>query len=341
MTEGHDLSSALSAVSSGVDVLSDVLRSVRLTGSMLFLVEASAPWMSWAPDTEAFRQIVLPSSQHMISYHVVTQGGCWAGLCEGAPERFEPGDVMVIGHGDAYYLCDPPGTERAYGAKEAVAFFRQMAAGELPTLVAAGSGESPTSRFLCGFLGCDLQPFNPVLAVLPRMIHMRGTARPGNRMHHLIEFALAELGERRSGSQSVMLRLAELMFVELARCYLDTIPSAQTGWLAGLRDPVVARALMFLHATPAQRWTLEMLAARCGTSRSVLSERFGHFVGQPPVQYLTRWRIQLASRLLVESHAKVSTVAEAVGYESEAAFSRAFKKCAGLSPAEWRRGHTT
>lgn len=340
MTEDHDSSSSALAESSGVDVLSDVLRSVRLTGSMLFLVDASAPWMSWAPETEAFRKVVLPASQHMISYHVVTQGGCWAGLCDGSPERFEAGDVLVIPHGDAYYLCDPPGAERAYGRNKAVDFFRQMAAGEMPTTIVEGGGGPCTTRLICGFLGCDVRPLNPVLSALPRVVHVRAAMRPGDRMHHLIEFALAELAERRAGSRSVLLRLAELMFVEVARRHIDTIPSAQTGWLAGLRDPVVGRALALLHGAPAQAWTLPALASRAGTSRSVLAERFVEVVGQPPMQYLAQWRMQLATRILVEPGVKILAVAEAIGYDSEAAFSRAFKKSMGVSPAEWRRRQT-
>ena len=135
----------------------------------------------------------------------------------------------------------------------------------------------------------------------------------------------------------MLLRLAELMFVEVVRRHLETMADAQTGWLAGLHDPLVARTLSLLHGAPAKHWTLEELAAQAGTSRSVLAERFAHFVGQPPMQYLTQWRMQLATRLLAEPGArKVAAVAEAVGYESEAAFSRAFKKCVGIAPAAWR-----
>ena len=333
----HDPASGSHAAASGFDVLSDVLRCVRLTGSMLFLVDAHPPWMSWAPKTEAFRRVVLPGSQHLISYHIVTHGGCWAGLRDAPPERFEAGDVLVVPHGDAYYLADPPGTEEAYGPEEAVAFFQSMAAGELPSIVSEGGHGADGTQFICGFLGCDLRPCNPLLDALPAIIHLRATTRSTERMRHLIDFALCELREPSSGGRDVMLRLAELMFVEVVRHHLETMAGAQDGWLAGLHDPLVARTLSLLHAAPTRRWTLEDLAARAGTSRSVLAERFGHFVGQPPMQYLTQWRMQLATRLLAEPGArKVAAVAEAVGYESEAAFSRAFKKCVGVAPAAWR-----
>ena len=337
MTEVHDRSSDSHAAESGADVLSDALRSVRLTGSMLFLVDASAPWHSWAPRTEAFRRLVVPASQHMVSYHIITRGRCWAGLRDGAPEPFETNDVLVVPHGDAYFLADPLDTQPSYGPDEAITFFRSMAAGELPSTVAEGGGGARHTQFICGFLGCDLRPFNPVLAALPRMMHVRAATSPPDRMRNLIEFALCELRQRSSGGQDVLLRVAELMFIEVVRRYLETMPAAQNGWLAGLNDPLVARSLTLLHTAPAQHWTLEALAARCGASRSVLAERFALLIGQPPMQYLTQWRMQLATRLLAEPGAKVVSVAAAAGYQSEAAFSRAFKKCTGVAPAFWRQ----
>ena len=337
MNADHDPASGSHAAASGFDVLSDVLGSVRLTGSMLFLVDAHSPWMSWAPKAEAFRRIVLPTSQHLISYHVVTQGACWAGLRHGSPQRFEAGDVLVVPHGHAHYLADPPDAEAAYGAEEALAFFRSMAAGEMPSIVNEGGDGLESTQFICGFLGCDRRPCNPVLDALPEMVHLRAATRSTDRMQHLIEFALCELREPSPGGRGVLLRIAELMFVELVRCHLETMSDAPSGWLAGLHDPLVARTLSLLHATPARRWTLDGLAAQAGTSRSVLAERFAHFVGRPPMQYLTQWRMQLATRLLAEpGPRKVAAVAEAVGYESEAAFSRAFKRCVGIPPAAWR-----
>jgi AraC-like DNA-binding protein len=155
-------------------------------------------------------------------------------------------------------------------------------------------------------------------------------------MSHLIELALCELRERRQGGQGVLLRLSELMFIEVVRCFVESANGPQTGWMAGLRDPVAGRALARLHAAPARRWTLQELAAQAGTSRSVLAERFGRVVGQPPMQYLSHWRMQLAAQMLADPSIRVKTVAASVGYESEAAFSRAFRKHAGLAPLEWR-----
>lgn len=337
VTTDHDQSSGSAASASGLDVLSNMLRSVRLTGAMLFLVEASTPWVSWAPQAEAFRRVVLPAAQHLVSLHIVTRGGCWGGLTGEPPERFESGDVLVIPHGDAYYLADPPEAERTYGYDDAVSFFRDMAAGKLPPTVIEGGNGPGGAQFICGFLGCDLRPFNPILSALPRLLHVRAAASAGDGQAHLIAFALRELRQQRSGEQVVKLRLAELFFVDVLRRYLESLAAEQTGWLSGLRDPLVARALAALHDAPARNWTLEALAAQVGTSRSVIAERFVHLIGRPPMQYLRYLRMQLASRLLVEDNAKVVSVAAAVGFESEAAFSRAFKKCVGISPDEWRR----
>ncbi len=301
---------------------------------MLFHVEAATPWISWAPDTDSFRRLVLPAAQHLISFHIVTQGTCWAGMTGAPPERLETGDVLVVPHGDAYCLADPPEAARSYGHDEAVAFFRDMAAGRMPSSVTDGGGGPGRAQFICGFLGCDLRPFNPVLAALPRLLRVRPGPDSGDGLPHLIDYALHELRGPRSGGQVVRLRLAERLFVDVLRRYLDALPADQTGWLAGLRDPLVARALALLHGAPAEGWTL---AAQAGTSRSVLAERFAHVIGQPPILYLRHLRMQLASRILVDDAAKVVAVAGAVGFEPEAAFSRAFKKCAGCSPAEWRR----
>jgi AraC-like DNA-binding protein len=189
---------------------------------------------------------------------------------------------------------------------------------------------------VCGFLGCDATPFNPVLAMLPEVVHVPLPQAGADRLTALVELAVGEARDRRAGGRSVLLRIGELMFVEVVRRYLSSVRAEERGWLAGLRDPVVGRALALLHETPARSWTLDDLAREAGASRSVLTERFTHLVGRPPMHYLAAWRIQLASRRLSDGAAKISTVAGEVGYESEAAFSRAFKRLTGVAPAAWR-----
>ena len=218
-------------------------------------------------------------------------------------------------------------------------FFRMMAADSAPFSVTEGGGGAERAQVICGFLGCDVRPFNPVLEALPRVLHLQqknGTSAD-DRLTQLVEFALAESRDRQSGTRCVLLHLSELLFIEVVRRYLASLTRRHTGWLAGLRDPIVGHALTLLHSRPTHAWSLERLAKEIGVSRSSLAERFNELTGQPPMRYLTRWRIQLSCRLLCDDGARVSAVALDVGYRSEAAFSRAFKTMMGTSPATWRR----
>jgi AraC-like DNA-binding protein len=364
MPKFHDLSSGSLAWSAGAgaaysvpaarereiaggvapDPLSDVLRTVRLTGALFFLWDVSWPYATPVPDGRAFAPIVLPGAQQIVSYHVVTQGTCWASLIGGPPVHLEAGDVLLVPRGAAYVMASSAQrcSEARLDVEHALGFFRQMAAGELPFVVADGGGESVATHLICGFLGCDLLPFNPALAALPELVHLRTAADPArDRLRSLIEYTLAEAREPRAGSRSMLVRLAELMFVEIVRRCLEQALPGQSGWPAALRDPVTGRALGLLHSQPTAAWTLERLAGEVGVSRSRLAECFTRLVGQPPMLYLARWRLQLAARMLAEGSAKVATVGREVGYESEAAFSRAFKRFAGVPPIEWRRKATS
>ncbi|HLE71491.1 MAG TPA: AraC family transcriptional regulator [Vicinamibacteria bacterium] len=343
MGEDHDPSSGALAPESatpepkGVDALSDVLRAVRLSGALFFVVDATSPWLVEIPSAAAISPLILPGAGHLISYHVVTEGSFWGGILGEPAMRLEAGDVLIVPHGDPYVLSTAKGGESRLSLEENLAFFKSLAAGELPFVLEDGGGGPERLRLVCGFLGCEALPFNPILAALPRLVHVRGPSTAlGDRLNRLVEFALDESRENRAGSDCVLLRISELLFIEVVRRHLESLPPEETGWLAGLRDPVVGRALALLHQQPAHPWTLEKLARGAGLSRSALAERFNGFVGQPPMQYLTRWRIQLAAKLLAEDARKVSAVAMEVGYDSEAAFSRAFKKSVGVSPAAWR-----
>ena len=320
------------------DVLSDVLRTVRLTGAVFFVTEASSPWVLEIPDGVTLAPTILPGAQQVLSYHVVIRGSGWAGLRDGAPVRVEAGDVLVFPHGDPYVMSIARDMRGGPDQDEILAFFRQLAAGELPFTVREGGSGSERLDLVCGFLGCDVRPFNPLLATLPRLLHVRRAfGSTGHPLGRLIELTVAESREKRAGGDCVRLRLGELMFVEVVRQHLAMLPPEQTGWLAGLRDPLVGRALALLHDQPAREWTLGRLAKDAGSSRSTLAERFTQFIGRPPMRYLAHWRMQLASSLLADGMAKVSAIASDVGYDSEGAFSRAFKRIAGMAPATWRR----
>ena len=207
----------------------------------------------------------------------------------------------------------------------------------LPLLVEMGGGAAETTHLVCGYLGCDARPFNPLLVHLPRIIHIR--RRDGDGMiQAFVDLALKESDSPAAGSDCVLARLSELMFVDVVRRHLATLPPGETGWLAGLRDEAVGRCLGKLHEQPARAWNLEELARETGLSRSILVERFSSFVGVPPMQYLAQWRMQLASGLLTSSSMGMAEIATEVGYGSEPAFSRAFKREIGVAPAQFRKG---
>lgn len=321
----------------GRDPLSEVLRTVKLTGALFFMVDATSPWGVEVPRAGQFGPIILPRAQHVVSYHIALQGAGYASIPGVPPMPFTAGDIIVIPHGDAYAMLSRPGDPPEFSADATLQFFRDMAAGRLPFVVSEGGGGPERARFVCGFLGCDARPFNPLLETLPRLLHVRRPVGDRNDLlDRLIDVTLAEAQVSRAGGECIRLRLSELIFVEVVRRYLATLAPDQTGWLSGLRDPAIGRALALLHERPAHPWTLEALAKETATSRSVLADRFTHLVGYPPMQYLTRWRIQLAARLLADGSKKVAAAGQEVGYASEAAFSRTFKKITGVSPAAWR-----
>lgn len=316
-----------------MDALSDVLRAVRLTGAVFFDVRASEPWVAEAPSGNAVVNTIFPGSEHLISYHVVTEGTIWGGVPDEPYLHLHAGDIIVFPHGDAHVLSSAPGMR---GALDLSRFDIALHA-QRPFAITMGDRPDP-ARFVCGFLGCDARPFNPLLNALPRVIHV--SDRTGGALQTFVQFAIAESNDPRPGGEAVLGRLSELMFVDVVRRYLETLPADRTGWLAGLREPFVGKALAALHRAPAREWTLEALSREVGLSRSALAERFTEYVGQPPMQYLTNWRMQLAANHLLAGTDPVAAIAERVGYESEAAFSRAFKKSVGTPPSQWRKRRT-
>jgi AraC-like DNA-binding protein len=319
------------------DLLSDVLRAVRLTGALFFAVDAAHPWGVDVPRADRIAPAILPGAQHVVSYDIVLKGSGWVRMAGMDPIRFESGDILVFPHAEPYALLSAPDQQPEFDFDETLQFLREMAAGKLPFVVREGGAGSERIQFVCGYLGCDMRPFNPLLSTLPRFIRMeRSDAEPDDLLARLIRLTLAESRTRRFGGQAIGLRLSELIFVEVLRRYLEALPAGRGGWLAGLRDPAVSRVLGLLHAEPARSWTLDELAQKAGLSRATLADRFAHFVGSPPMQYLTLWRMQIAARLMADHGMKVAAVAHEVGYNSEAAFSRAFKRATGMSPAHWR-----
>jgi AraC-like DNA-binding protein len=280
---------------------------------------------------------------------VLTHGECWAGIVGEAPVKMKRGDIVLLAQGDAHVVSSSPGmradpaidayfelgrTQRPFRIHHENEVLQVDLEGKLPP----PNPKTSEANFVCGFIGCDLRPFNPLIATLPRLLHLPGD-RGGSYNEQFATFAAAESAAKRPGSEAVLERLAEMMFVDAIRRYVDELPENTTGWLAGLRDRFVGRALALMHERPSAPWTIEDLSSQVGLSRSALHERFVSLIGQPPVQYLTNWRMQLASRKLLEGRSSVAAVAVDVGYDSEAAFARAFKRLVGMPPAAWRRAH--
>jgi AraC-like DNA-binding protein len=337
------------------DTLSELLRVVRLRGAFFYYVDGVSPWVAEAPPAREIAPAILPGVEHMIEYHVVTKGRCFGTLIGGPCVELHEGDVIMFPQGDAHVMSSAPGMRAAtvdkaffFSPKPAQLPFVLLQKGErtLPapsrngadaTTARLDGGGAERATVVCGFLGCDARPFNPLLAALPRLLHMPGAAAKGGWIGHFINVAVEEANVKRPGGEAVLERLSEMMFVDVVRRYLEDLPPEQTGWLAGLKDRFVGRALGLLHSRPSHHWTIDELGDAVGLSRSALHERFAELVGQPPMQYLAQWRMQVASRLLLESTLNVASIALETGYDSEAAFSRAFKRLVGVPPATWRR----
>ena len=323
------------------DILSDVLRSVRLRGAIYFHVSGTRDWAAEAPPSCDIAAAVMPGAEHVMEYHVVVSGTCWAAVVGEAPVRLETGEIVLFPHGDPHVVSSavgmraPPDAAGYFERKQQHApFVLHLDAREVRSEALADDPGDTT--LICGFLGCDLRPFNPLIASLPRLMHIRADSGH-DWTAQLMRQAAAESKNRQPGGDAMLERLSEMTFIDAVRRYLGTLPENSRGWLAGTRDRFVGRALTLMHDAPALAWTVDELSRRVGLSRSALHERFADMVGQGPMQYLANWRIQVGASLLRDTAATVASVAQDVGYQSEAAFARAFKRMVGRPPALWRR----
>jgi AraC-like DNA-binding protein len=327
------------------DVLSDLLRAVRLRGALFYYIQGADPWVAEVPPAREIIAAIMPGADHMIEFHGIAKGSCWAAILGESPVRLEEGDVILFPQGDPHVMSSAPGMRA--GQVDVGMYFTPRPP-QLPyslsvdeqgvTTAELDGGGREHATIVCGFLGCDAKPYNPLLSALPRVLRMPGIASgQGSWVSHFLRGVVDESNRKRPGGEAVLERMSEMLFVEVLRRYVDGLPPGQTGWLAGIRDPGVGRALALLHARPDEAWTLEQLGEEAGLSRSVLHERFVHFIGQPPMQYLAQWRMQLAAVRLRDTDAKLIEIALDVGYESEAAFSRAFRRVVGVAPGAWRR----
>lgn len=313
-----------------MDALSEVLRVVRLNSAVFFNANFTAPWCFASPEASTALTTLQPGAERLVIFHLLTEGQCRMEVPGEAPTTLHAGDIIVFPHGDAHLMSSAAAVQPAPPV-DLQALLRRG-----PRELGYGGG-GKTTRFICGYFACDPRLCRPILSALPRVltVNLRGQSEPG-WLELSIRYAVAEAAAFKPGGAGVLAKLSEVLFVETLRRYMALLPAEQTGWLAGVRDRLVGKALTLMHREPASPWTMEVLARDCATSRTVLTERFTHYVGQSPMHYLGRWRMALAADLLRSSSLAISQVAKDVGYETDPAFTRAFRREFGMPPATWR-----
>ncbi len=315
-----------------MDALSEMLRAIRLESAIYFNAEFSEPWCLTSPASCVLAPLLTPAAGHVIIYHLLLSGSAYAEVAGGERLALAAGDLVTFPQGHGHVL----GSGTRSSAIDASTVLSTWLGQGLELVQLGGGGSS--CRFICGFMACDLQLSRTFLASLPPAIKVNIHDDPSGRwLEDSLKFSVLEAGTRREGGDAVLAKLAEVVFAETLRRYVRTLPDHEVGWLAATRDPAVGKALALLHGRHAHPWTVAELARATGLSRTVLAERFKHFLGESPIAYLTRWRLQLGARALTTTSYGVAQVAFDVGYESEAAFNRAFKREYGLPPARYRR----
>jgi AraC-like DNA-binding protein len=321
-----------------MDALSDVLSAVRLTGAVFLDMDLRAQWSYITAPARKIADVLMPDADHVIPYHLVTEGTCYARLLDGDPVELNAGDLILFPHGDRHMLltASESGLRLKPTDITGESLSKLLKRGDIAAFKKGRTGKA--TRIVCGFLACDKRLAEPILLSLPRLLKV--SMRDGGTaalVQSAIRYSVTQTNSSRLGSAVVLARLSEALFAEAIRHYMDELAPGQTGWLAAVRDRYVGRALAALHEQPAYPWTVDKLARIVGLSRSALGERFSTLIGAPPMHYLTRWRTSLAASRLRESNVSIIRVATEVGYESEAAFNRAFKREFGLPPAAWRK----
>jgi AraC-like DNA-binding protein len=308
----------------------DGLRCLQLSGAIFLLAQFTAPWAYESADEASFHAMVKPRGRRVIVFHIFTEGQAIVGL-RGEQVDVEPGDVVILPNGDQHSFGHP-------SLRNATRLRRLWPPQpwSAMTVIRHGGG-GPRTSMVCGYLLSDDVPLNPVLGSLPALMRVRPRGGPLARwVQASVDYALHAAGRQPSEDDPLLQRLPELLFTECLCEFAATDPDAKQGWLAGLQDPAVGKALAGMHREPQSPWTLDSLAKRAGASRSVLDQRFRKLLGKAPMAYLAAWRVQLAARELRTTSATLAEIAEGIGYGTEASFSKAFKRHAGVSPGEWR-----
>ena len=313
-----------------MDILSEVLRVVKLEGVLFFHGEFSEPWcVTTRP--KALAQYLSPGAGQVIVYHFLTEGRAHAELPDGRRVELSAGDIVVFPHGHEHDL--------GHGSAKPVDSLQTFGANLSEGLkLARFGGGGEITKFVCGFMACERHFGNVLLSGLPPILKVRVVKEESDQwLERSIRYSVDEPHGSLAGGKLIQAKLAELLFVETIRRYINELPEGEVGWLAGTRDAIVGRALALLHQDPAHNWTISDLARQVGLSRSRLAERFRHYLGESPMAYLARWRLRLGAEILQNTNDSVAEIAMSVGYGSEAAFNRAFKRHFDSPPAHFRR----
>ena len=317
-----------------MDALSDLLRVLRFSGGLFLETKFRAPWCVRAQISPEDCGPGVNSGGELAAFHYILEGRVQVRLGKERPRSAGPGSLILLAHNDAHFL----GSDLTLPPMEGRTLIRRAGEHELAH-INFGTGGQVRNRFVCGFLATPMRR-HPLLAALPSVLVADLRGRPcAEWAESSFRYAAREHASRRPGSQEILARLSELLFVEAVRGYIEQLPSKATGWLVALRDPPLARALAALHARPEHPWSADALAKEACLSRSAFAERFGSTLGMPPIAYLTQWRMLLAGQRLRESSETIAQIASSVGYESESTFSRAFTREMGFAPGAWRKGN--
>ncbi|NEQ53511.1 MAG: AraC family transcriptional regulator [Leptolyngbya sp. SIO3F4] len=314
-----------------MDILSEVLRTVRFASALDLRADFSAPWTVETESCREFAEAAQWGSKQIIQFHIIAEGQCWVQTTQGIRQALSSGDIIIFPHGDSHILGD-----RLDRAPTPMTEILPPPPWEPPPFIAHGGGGAVT-RIVCGFLECEELIAHPFLKELPGFMHVQAFTESAEPLLEIgVRRIIQEADCSQPGSLCLLTRLIEVMFIEILRSQLQAQATDPSSSLAALSDPIVSQVLERFHGDPAYPWTVLELASQLNLSRSALAQRFTQLIGHPPMRYLTNWRLQLASMHLQNTNAGIAKIAAQVGYESEAAFNRAFKRYVGLPPGTWR-----
>ncbi|HWB46170.1 MAG TPA: AraC family transcriptional regulator [Hyphomicrobiaceae bacterium] len=312
------------------DPLSQALSLIRLSSAVFLRGEFGASWAFSSCSAAELSRLLGLGADRAILLHVITAGACRLTMASGESTVAHAGDVVMLPYSDDHTMGDPEG-----GAPVPVVSLLPPPPWHTMPVLRHGSGPVLT-RIMCGYLHCRDLPFHPLLKALPPLIHVRPSGAAASWLSATLSYTMDQASQQQPGAATLLARLPELLFIDTLRQYAQREPDLPRSWLAAQRDPIVGRAMVLLHADPARPWTVSRLAAEAGVSRSVLADRFKRVLGQSPMRYLAYWRLQVAAHLLATTNTALARLAASTGYESEAAFSRAFKRRLGVPPGVWR-----